>query len=469
MNKTDSTLKNIAFVAISNILKLFSSILIGFVIPNLLGVTGYGYYKVFTLYMTYVGLFHFGFIDGIYLKYAGNDFGELDKRNFRMFFRFFLSLEFIIAIIGVIISLLFIEGERKLIFILLFINLIAINSITYFQFISQITSRFKEYSMRVIILTFINIITVASMYFLEIHSYLIYTVILVSGNYFLTIWYFFTYREIIFGKKDRIRENMPKIINFFKLGIPLLLANLTGTYILILDRQIIERFFDINTYSVYAFAYSMLSMITVVVSSIGIVLYPTLSKVKDENIKGKYEDLNASVIVFVLFGLTSYFFLKWLIPLILPDYVDSLVIFRIALPGLVFTSSISAIKYNFYKISNKVNVYLYIGLTILAISLGLNILMYYTIGTTMAITWVSILSLALWYIITECYMVKTYHVNWKKNIFTIILGIPIFYVLSTVENYIFAGVLYLFLIIFITLSFHKKSLEKIYLQYKNRS
>ena len=69
--RSEGTIKKIGFVAFSNIIKLISSILIAFVIPNLLGLTNYGYYKVFVLYLTYIGLFHFGFIDGIYLKFGG--------------------------------------------------------------------------------------------------------------------------------------------------------------------------------------------------------------------------------------------------------------------------------------------------------------------------------------------------------------------------------------------------------------
>ncbi|NLE06279.1 MAG: polysaccharide biosynthesis protein, partial [Crenarchaeota archaeon] len=198
--RNDGTIKKIGFVAFSNVIKLISSILISFVIPNMLGLTNYGYYKVFILYLTYVGLFHFGFIDGIYLKYGGNDYESLDKKSFRTYFKFLLLIELSVSLIGLLFTVFCIEGQRQLIFIFLFLNLIAVNLTSYYQFISQITSRFKEYSTRIILLSFTNILIVAFLYFMKISDYRIYLALIVSTNYILLLWYLYTYRDITFGK-----------------------------------------------------------------------------------------------------------------------------------------------------------------------------------------------------------------------------------------------------------------------------
>ena len=138
------TLLNIVKVSISNIIKLLSSVLVGFLLPKIIGVTDYGYYKTFTLYASYVGLFYFGIADGIYLKYGGMSYEELDKSTFRFYSKFLILLELIISFVGAVITLLFIPGELKFVFICLFIYLIAYNITGYFQIISQITSRFNE-------------------------------------------------------------------------------------------------------------------------------------------------------------------------------------------------------------------------------------------------------------------------------------------------------------------------------------
>ena len=64
-------IKNIISVMIANIISLLGSITSGFLLPKIFNIEEYGYYKIFTLYMSYAGLLHFGFLDGMLLKISG--------------------------------------------------------------------------------------------------------------------------------------------------------------------------------------------------------------------------------------------------------------------------------------------------------------------------------------------------------------------------------------------------------------
>ena len=81
------TIKSIIEVFISNIFTVIAGIVVGFIIPKVLSVDGYGYYKTFTLYITYVGFFSLGIIDGIVLEFGGHDYELYDKGFFRSVFR----------------------------------------------------------------------------------------------------------------------------------------------------------------------------------------------------------------------------------------------------------------------------------------------------------------------------------------------------------------------------------------------
>ena len=105
------TLKNIIIVAFSNITKLFAGVLVGILLPKIIGVTNYGYYKTFTLYGVYVGLFTIGITDGIYLKFGGSSYESLNKKSFRFYSRFFFLLQIIFSGIIALISLFFLPGE----------------------------------------------------------------------------------------------------------------------------------------------------------------------------------------------------------------------------------------------------------------------------------------------------------------------------------------------------------------------
>lgn len=90
MKNQKTIVKNLIMVLLSNTLILLSSIVVGLIIPKILGVTNYGYYKIFTLYAGYTSLLHFGFLDGILLKHGDEDFNELNKKLFRLNSHFFL-------------------------------------------------------------------------------------------------------------------------------------------------------------------------------------------------------------------------------------------------------------------------------------------------------------------------------------------------------------------------------------------
>ena len=78
-NEIKKTILNIVKVSSSNIIQLFSGVLIGFLLPRIIGKIDYGYYKTLTLYTSYIGLFALGITDGIYLKFCGKKYDELDK------------------------------------------------------------------------------------------------------------------------------------------------------------------------------------------------------------------------------------------------------------------------------------------------------------------------------------------------------------------------------------------------------
>nr|MCR5647522.1 hypothetical protein [Acholeplasmatales bacterium] len=138
ISKQKRFFKNIIIVLISNIISMLSGVLIGFIIPKIMGVSEYGYYKTFTLYSSYIGILHFGFIDGIYLKFAGKEYSEINKKQFRTYTQLLFMMEFSISLILLLASLFFLNTSYFLIILFVSINILVTNIVTYYEFISQI-------------------------------------------------------------------------------------------------------------------------------------------------------------------------------------------------------------------------------------------------------------------------------------------------------------------------------------------
>jgi hypothetical protein len=61
---------------------MLSTALVILIVPKLIGIQEYGYWQLYLFYSFYVGFLHFGWNDGIYLRYGGKEYLELDKKLF---------------------------------------------------------------------------------------------------------------------------------------------------------------------------------------------------------------------------------------------------------------------------------------------------------------------------------------------------------------------------------------------------
>ena len=431
--------------------------------PKIVSVDDYGYYKTFSLYATYVGLFHFGFLDGIYLKFGGYDYEQLDKSKFRSYSRFLILLEFIISMIGCFVSLLFLSDNLKIIFIFVSIFLFTYNITGYYQYISQITGRFNELSIRNLIQ---SIFTALSIFILWLFSYLK----IVSINYvwylcfyvgiqiILCIWYIFTYRKITFGPTLKFNEKYREILMIILNGFPLLISNLCLLLILNIDRQFVNIFFDNQIYAKYAFAYNMISLISTATSAISIVIYPSMKRLDLDKIKLSISNYVILTSIFVFMCLIVYYPLCFFIDWFLPTYSESLIIFRIILPGICISSLITIVYQNYFKILNKNFLFFILSIIILGISILANLISYLIFKTTISISIASILVMIIWYIAILMNLRKQFKFRFLKEMLYLLIMMIAFYLLTFIDNYFVGFLVHIIVFSLITITFYHKNI-----------
>lgn len=452
------TIKDVFQVTASNGVRFAASILTGLLIPIILSVENFGYYRLFVLYATYFGLFHFGFIDGIYLRYGGKNYEDLDKNEFRSFTRFLFYLELIIGVLIILFSVLFLSDERKIVFILLGANVIALNLTTYYQFISQITCRFKEFSSRNFIYAICIAIAVGIIFFFKIDNFKFLLISIIIINYVLLFWYTYTYRDITWGSINRNKHDGNALIGLFKLGIPLLLANLMTVLVLNFGKQLVDWKFDIESFAIFSFSYSLMAFANVFITALSTIVYPNMKRVDPRKLARYYSNAVSLIMIIVFLALIFYFPLVIFVNHYLPDYSNSLIILKYIFPGLVVSSTIQIVKLNYFKTLQKVKSYLITGMITLVFTIFINFAAYYVFRSLEAIAISSVISFLFWYLITEAFFVRDYKISPYKNICYLVLIIMLFYVCASIEN-IFVGVgIYIFLLMLITVVFFRKML-----------
>ncbi len=445
-------LKDIATVSAGNVLYLLSNILVGFVLPALLGVEDYGYYKLFTLYLGYSGLLNFGFLDGVLLHFGGKEYQALDKKQLRLLSRFFILLEIAIGIMVIVFSFVVLEAQYRYIFFFVGINM-ALNNITqYYQYLSQAVSRFKEFAARKTIqaigLVLIVLLLGVWTYFIRSGSlsFLAYLVPLQVLSFVLLLWYVFTYREITFGERQSLLEGKKTLKVLFKKGVVLMISYEVSRLILLIDQQFVSLLFNIQVYAQYAFAYNILSCVTTVITAISVVLFPKLKAMEKEEALKLFSTNMALVSGIVCFCLNGYYPVQQIVKVFLPDYIDSLVYFQVIFPALALSSCISIVSFSYYNVFEKSHIYLRNSIIILPLSVALNILAYAIFKTPVAISVASVLTTIVWYLLSVRYLSKQFRVAWKKNFLYVLLMMSIFYITTTLlrSNFLSALVYFVF-------------------------
>lgn len=465
MEKKNDLIKDFFSVGFSNFIVLLSGIITGFVVPIILGVDEYGYFKIYTLYLTYTALLHFGFVDGILLSFAGKKYDELNKNDFRTFTSFFVKFQIIIGFLIIFFSFLFINSENKLIFILMGIDATFLNITTYFQYVSQSTLRFKELSVRKISLAILKVLLVFLLIILQKVGLLTYIkawmyilgLVLIDAS--LLIIYLKTYKDIIFGTRTRLKYLKKDIIHFFKIGFLLTISFQVSHLIFALDRQFVSSLFDINTYAVYAFAYNLISIITSIISALSLVLFPRLKQKNKDQILCTYENTLVYISIFALGAVLLFLPMSMVIRKFLNNYVFSINYLKIIFPGLALNCCISIVIFTYYKSLELIKPFFKISCLVLLIAIVTNTIAYINFKSPQSISIASIVTMILWYCICCIDFNKRFNIKWYKNFSYIILLMSFYYLISFILNndlliFIIYGILYMI----ITFAFYKAQL-----------
>lgn len=474
-NKKNKTAKNVILIALSNICNIIGGCLLAFLVPAMMkDVNEYAYYKTFALYVMYITLLHFGLNDGIFIKYAGTSYEDLDKPKFTAFTRLLFISQTIIASVFIILATVVFSGVNRYIFILVGANILGVNVINYFEYISQIASRFKLVAIGNVCKGLLTIISICVLLLLNkikgYHpTYIVVSLVVVGVNIAVALAYVIKYRKITFAKGDRISKHKEELKGIYKTGFVAILSAFIAQLIFVCDQQTVKILFTNEEFGLYAFAYNIVTLIIIASQAASAVLFPTLNKATEEEACLNYPSNNATMLSIMALMMVLYFPLYLALYYYLPAYRDSLIILRVILPGLFISSVVSVIKGNMYKRLGHVKRFLVYAIIILFISIGFNLGTYFifkdkNVNTMALISLSSVIVIFMWYILAEVFLIRKYKVKWFKNVLYILLICASYYACFLIKNIYLSGLTYLggFLIITFLLYFKewKASIDK---------
>lgn len=344
--------KGIIQVIIANILNLIISLGNGFLLPKYLSVESYAALKTFLLYFSYVGVLHFGYIDGIYIKYGGKTFNEINRYDFAYEKRTLALLQLVFSVPAAVISLCL--NDLSLLFATF--SILPINMVTLYKFIYQATGEFNQYrkitNLSSILIFLANMFL---LFFIKTGKSIWYIVIQVTVSLFIWIYYEYKNRThnvhisiTIKGICYCIKENI-------SLGIIIMFGNFMGIWITSIDRWFVKALCGVAEFAYYSFAVTMLRLINVVVTAFSVTLYNFFCK---EHSTEAISQLRRIVLIIGSVIIAAIFPVDFIVQIFLDKYIDAVPIIRLLFMAQFVLIEVNAIYLNLYKALNLQKKYL---------------------------------------------------------------------------------------------------------------
>jgi O-antigen/teichoic acid export membrane protein len=400
------------------------------IIPKLIGVEEYGYWQLYIFYTSYIGFLHFGWNDGIYLRYGGKEYDSLDKK---MFFSQYYMLFLTQLLIGVLISiyaLLFVQGENRVFIILMTsIALVIVNSRYMLLFVLQATNRIRIYAKITMLdrILYVGLIILLLAFGIRNFKLMIIADLLGKGVSLLVAMY--ACKDIVFRSISQFTFTIKEAYLNLSVGIKLMLSNIAGKFIVGFVKLGIERSWDIATFGKVSLTLSISNLVMLFINAVGVIMYPILRRTNESKLPHIYMTMRDVLMIILLGVLIIYYPLKSILSAWLPEYAESLNYMAILFPIVIYEGKMSLLINTYLKTLRKEKTILFINVITVSISA------LFTLVTTalmrnldLAIISIVIL-LALRSVISELILSKTINISVLKDII-IELGMTTIFILT---------------------------------------
>lgn len=398
--------KGMLYILVANGLTMLANTIISFLLPKLLSVDTYANIKTYQLYMNYVGVFHLGFVDGIYLKYGGLNISDVPKKELA---EALCSIHiFQLAMCILVSAYAIVQGDY---IVLAFgIAIVPVNISGFFKMLFQAVGEFGQYS---------KIINAATLLTFVANVFLC---LLIKTDYYL--WYLVSYLcvdlfvwivlEVKAKQSLKINNSCCdlKVVilkikeNIFS-GFSLMCGNLASFILTGMDRWFVKFTLETFYFAQYSFAVSLENMLNLLITPVTVPLYNYFcTEKKDDKVRFVHSVLSVFSSCILCLGYISAI----MIDLILPNYREAKPIMIILFAASGIQIVVKGIYINLYKVHKEQKKYFIKLLVVLVSGVLFNLILFnllhnmisYAIGTLLAaILWLSISLWDFWNIVRK--------------------------------------------------------------------
>jgi len=373
-----SVAKNISLSVLVQAISLVVGFVMNLIVPKFINEYQYSYWQTFLLYSQYVGILHFGLLDGIVLRYSQSDYDELDKKTVRSQYIAVFCIDAIISI-GVLGSaFIFFSGINRIIVILLAFSIIPIITYNYVSFTFQTTNRIGKYAQYIMLDRCLYCGIVIACLILNAKQAYWYCIAYIFSHLISIIMLGMKHsRELFLGDLLTFNELKTELNKTLSAGVWLMVASYSANLVVGFGKMIIQWRWDTLTFGKVSLSFSLSTFVLHFVTAVSVVLFPSIKRLDIDKLPELYKTIRNGISPILLLVLIFYFPGSYILELWLPQYADSIIYLGVLLPIIVYTSKVSLLTNNYLKAYRKEKVLLAINLFTVAFSIILYIIIAY--------------------------------------------------------------------------------------------
>lgn len=317
--------KSTVFIITSQILTIIANVIKTLLIPIIIiSIEEYANWQIYLFYLSYILISSLGFNDGIYLRYTGQTKEKIDKsKSLYSSAKLHLLITAVITIVSIILIDAIIPSSKKYIYMLICANMIPMEFIDINLRIYQSKFEMKSFAIYNVIDKILFIVSIiALLLFVKVDSYALIAIDLII-KIIICICLYIKNRNSWRLELSKAKEIAKEWLNNVRVGAFILISSYLLILISGIGRIVIEHFGNTEEYATYSLALSITNIISLVINSVGIIVFPVFKTLGKRKSLTYANYINKLLLLLTPIVLLCYYPFSLFINTFLPKYSAS--------------------------------------------------------------------------------------------------------------------------------------------------
>lgn len=409
--------QNLSYAFLAQGMALLLQAIVSLILPSIFEVKAFSFWQLFIFFTSYGGFLHLGLNDGIYLRFGGQSYDELDHKLLGTQLKISILIQLSVGGLIILTSLFSMTDNNRIFVLIMALLYSVISNISMFLgLVFQATNQIKTFSKSKAIYTTFLILTISMTLIFRISSFYLLICLYILARLLMLTYLACKGKELIFTRMHRLKYIIDDMNINIRIGFNLMMAFTTGTFILGVGRLLIDTHWGIEIFGQVSFALLLTKLFLVFINQVGFVIFPVLRRAKESEQRTFYLKARQFLALVLPLGLLSYLPLQLFIQTWMPAYEASLKFTIFFLPLCLFEGKMQMLSNTYFKILRKEKVLLKINIICVILSGMLSLIGIYVFNCIIVVVILMTFSLVVRYVLSEIYFSKQLQISTYRHL-----------------------------------------------------